>query len=161
MSDDDESVADNGSTPGIIKYHKNAAFDVLVEEDDIFNSNFRCFIFSGMLGYYRGRKTDDLDYNAQTRWLFIAGNNDIELPIAAIAFADTGDPNVIDNPKQQVDILRQYAASGANILLDQVVQKRGNNLNNLLELINVDRDTDERVEESKMLAEIDATLTQM
>jgi len=161
MSDDDETMSETGATPGIIYYHKNAAFDVLVEEDDIFTSNFKCFIFAGMLGYYMGRKTDDLDYNAQTRWLFIAGNNDIELPIAAIAFADTDDPNVIDNPKKQVEILRQYAASGANILLDQVVQKRGNNLNNLLELINVDRDTDERVEESKMLAEIDATLTQM
>jgi hypothetical protein len=158
-----ETTAEEESTvpPEVFYYHKNEAFDVLVEEEGLFTSNTKLYVFAGMVGFHLGRYTDEYDRNGEIRWSYIAGNNDLELPIAAIAYAHTQDPQVIDNQREQVNILTGFAASGANILVDEVIKQRGANLDNLLALINVDRDVDQRMKQSKMLAEIDATLTQL
>lgn len=147
-----------------IRYEQNGIFEVLVDQDEVFETYLDLLLFAAAFGYSRGVYKDKDDIlphkdRAETKWAFIKGNNTLEVAIAAMAFSRTGDPEVLTDRSEQLRHLIRYAAAGADILLEEVVEVPGDNLELILQLVEDERDEDEMQRQLGILEEIDSELT--
>ena len=149
----------SGSENLAIDYRKNEAYDVLVDQDDIFESYTQLLIFAAAVGYARGRFDEDVEADAQTKWYYIKGDNRLEVAIASMAYSHSRDTDVLTDLVRQFDILVGFGAGGAEVLLEEVVEQPGENLDLLIQLIQDQRDSEEMQRQLGILEEIDVELT--
>ena len=149
----------SGSENIAIDYRKTEVYDVLVDQDQIFDSYTQLLIFAAAVGYAHGRFEEDVEEDAQTKWYYIKGDNRLEVAIASIAYSHSRDPDVLTDLVRQFDILVGYGAGGAEVLHEEVVEQPGENLDLLIQLIEDQHDTDEMQRQLGILEEIDAELT--
>jgi dnd system-associated protein 4 len=147
-----------------IRYEQNGIFEVLVDQDEVFESYLDLMLFAAAFGYSRQAYKDEEDLlprddRAETKWAFIMGSNTLEVAIAAMAYSRTGDPEVLTDRAEQIRHLIQYAAGGADILLEEVVEVPGDNLELIIQLVEDVRDEDEMQRQLGILEEIDSELT--
>jgi hypothetical protein len=65
----------SGSENIAIDYRKTEVYDVLVDQDQIFDSYTQLLIFAAAVGYAHGRFEEDVEEDAQTKWYYIKGDN--------------------------------------------------------------------------------------
>lgn len=141
--------------PATFFYEKNEAFEELgAGENAIFESRTRFLVFAASVGYARDNRVDSPDENGEMRWSYISDNNKLAVIVAALTYADTGDPESILDPEAQIDTLTAYGAGGARIIQEEVVDKAGENLNNLVTFLQDYQETDD-LPEPEILIEIE------
>jgi dnd system-associated protein 4 len=142
--------------PATFYYEKNDAYDALVSGDDaVFESNVRLFVFAAALGYAQNRRVPDPDDNGEIRWSYIGENQRLFAVSASLGYAATDDPEAIISPEIQIEVLSEYAAGGARLLVDEVVDAPGENLDNLVSFLRRNRDEEQLTEQVGILEEIE------
>jgi len=100
-----------------IRYDRNVAYQRLVDEEEVFNSYVDFFMFCAALGYSREEKVSNAYHGAEHEllWSHVEGTELFEIVSKAIAYQETGDPDVLDDRETQMEFLAEYAAAGAKI----------------------------------------------
>ena len=145
--------------PDSIKYEENPIFDELTEGDDAPFNKFRLLIFAACVGFAHERFIESPGRDLETRWMFIQQDNRLRSILMALTYADQGEPEVILDEELQVEILRGYAAGGARILEERVLDQVGSNLDNLISLIQENHDEEELTEQVGILEEIEQDIS--
>ncbi len=142
--------------PATFHYEKNEAFTELAEgENAVFESNTRLLVFAASVGYARSNRIENPGDDGEVRWNYIGQNNRLSVIVASIAYADTGDPDVILKPERQIKSLVAYAAGGARIIKKEIVEEPGDNLDNLVEFLRYHRDVDTLEKQVGILEQIE------
>lgn len=148
--------------PATFYYEKNEAYDALVTGDNaVFESNVRLFVFAACLGYAKNRRVPDPDDNGEIRWAYIGENQRLFAVSASLGYAATDDPEAIISPEIQIDVLTEYAAGGARLLVDEVIDAPGNDLDNLVSFLRQNRDEEQLTEQVGILEEIEQEVSSL
>jgi dnd system-associated protein 4 len=104
-----------------IQYDRNVAYQRLVDEEDVFKTYVDFFMFCAALGYTRNEKVPKAykDADHELLWSNVEGTELFETVSKSIAYQETGDPGVLDDRKQQLKYLAEYAAAGAKIAAEE------------------------------------------
>lgn len=142
------------------KYENNEAFEELADGDSpIFDSRVRFLVFAASVGYAKDRAVKDPGEDNFIRWNYIGQNSHLSVITASLAYAVTKNPDVILDPHEQFDVLHRYGAGGARIIKQEVVDKPGENLNNLVDFIQAHRDEDDMKKRVGVLEEIEKEIS--
>jgi dnd system-associated protein 4 len=148
--------------PATFHYEKNEAFVELAEgQDAVFESNTRFLVFAASVGHARSNRVTDPDDNGEIRWNYISQNNRLSVIVASLAYADTGDAEVLLDPDRQIDSLVAYGAGGARILKNEIVDEPGENLDNLVDFLQQHRDIDSLEEQVGILEQIESEISSL
>lgn len=146
--------------PATFYYEKNDVFDEMGEgSESIFESNTRLLVFAASVGYGRNKRITDHEENGEIRWNYISQNQRLSVITAAIAFADTGDPEVILDAEAQIESLTAYGAGGARILESEIIEEPGDNLDNLIHFLRNHRDEDQLKRQVGVLEQIEQEIS--
>lgn len=131
-------------SPTLINYEQTDAYKELAGDDDpVFNSYTSCFMFFATLGYSKARKVEDPGGKEELRWEYIEGDAYRSNMAASLAYAATKDPDALLDAEKQIKVLREYAAGGAEVAQQEILDKPGDKLDNLIEFLKRERDTSE------------------
>ena len=148
--------------PKTFYYEKNEAFTELAEgSDSIFESNTRLLVFAASLGFARNRRAKAHNDNGEIRWNYIGQNQRLRVITASLAYAAHGDPEVILDQDLQIETLQTYGAGGARILKKEVVDEPGDPLDNLITLLQQQRDQDQMEEQVGILEDIENEISNL
>ena len=148
--------------PATFYYEKNDIYPELGEGSDApFESNTRLLIFAASVGYSRGRYVDDPAENGEIRWNYISQNQKLSVIVAALAYADHNDAEVILKPEEQIETLRRYGAGGARVIKEQIVDEPGSNLDNLIAFIKNTQDEDKLTKQVVILEDIEEEISSL
>jgi len=143
-------------------YEKNEAFSELSEgSDSVFESNARLLVFAASLGYSRNRRSETHEENGEIRWNYIGQNQQLRVITASLAYADHGDPDVILDESLQIETLQTYGAAGARILKKEVLDEPGDDLDNLIAILQQHRDQDQMEEQVGILEDIEKEISSL
>lgn len=142
--------------PATFKYEQNSAYNELVGGGSaIFESNVRLFVFAACLGHARNRRVPDHDEDGEIRWAYIGDNQRLFAIAASLGYAATNNPEAIINPETQIHVLTQYAAGGSRLLVEDVTEAPGDNLDNLISFLQQNRNEQKLTEQVGILEEIE------
>lgn len=137
-------------------YEKNEAFEELAAGSTaIFESRTRFLIFAASVGLSRDHWVENHDENGEMRWNYIAQNQRLSVITAAIAYAHTEDEESILDPDLQIDVLTSYGAGGARIIKREVVDKPGENLDNLITFLQDQQNAEQSQQRIGILEQIE------
>ena len=130
--------------PATFYYEQNEAFEALSSgEDAIFESHTRLLIFAASVGFARDHWVENYEESGEIRWNYIGQDQRLSVISGALAYAHTKTEEAIVDPDIQIDVLTSYGAGGARILKREVVNKPGDNLDNLVTFLENHRDTED------------------
>lgn len=148
--------------PATFHFQHDEPYNELVTGDGrIFESQARLLIFAACLGYNRSRSVADHDTDGEMRWSYIAEHPKLSIMAASLAYAATNDPNAMLDPKRQIEVLTKYAAGGSEILIDEIIDAPGDNLDLLIELLRDERDTAELTDKVEVLKQIEQEVSSL
>lgn len=146
----------SSDAPATFFYQQDEAFEELATgEKSIFESRTRLLVFAACLGFNRSRKVADHETNGEMRWSYIAENSMLSVMAASLAYAESDDPDAMLDPELQIDVLTSYAAGGSRLLIDEVVDAPGDNLDLLIGLLKDERETSELTDKVEVLKQIE------
>jgi dnd system-associated protein 4 len=127
---------------------KEGLFKLLTEgEMAIFNSYKDVFMTAASIGFKYGKKEPFDQTSEAIAWTIFSGQTDLPI-INAIALNETEDVNILLNDDETFDrkfnIVEEYANGGLQILQERVVDVPGNALDNLINLINHEKKTNQQ-----------------
>lgn len=129
-------------SPTLIKYEQTKAYSELAGDDEpVFSSYTSAFMFFACLGYAKNSKVVDPGGKEELRWEYIEGDAHRSNMAAALAFASTEDPDILLDAERQIEVLREYAAGGAEVAEQEVLDKPGDKLDNTIDFLQRERDT--------------------
>jgi len=153
------------SASGTFNYESNKAYEELVGGDNgVFSSNYQFLVFCASVGHARGEPADEAPQeddmaadgreSKEIRWEFISQNSELSVVTASLTYAHTGRPESLLDIDAQTDVLVKYGAAGSRIIYDEVVDQSGDNLNNLIDFIEEQRNDDRIAQQSGVLEQI-------
>jgi dnd system-associated protein 4 len=137
-----------------INYNQTDIYRRLKDEKGIFESYTRLFLFFATVGYSEGKKLEPEYGDEEIRWEFLTKYPSWEIVVQSIAYADTGDKEVLFDEDRQREIILQYAQGGAEIIED-VVNQPDDDIENLIEYLEENRNEQQYGEESGILGKIE------
>lgn len=142
--------------PATFYYEQNEVFEELSSgEDAIFESNTRLLVFAASVGFARDHWVENYEESGEARWNYIGQDQRLSVISGALAYAHTENEEAIVDPDIQIDVLTSYGAGGARILKREVVDEPGDNLDNLISLLEEHRDTDDASGRAGVLEQIE------
>lgn len=81
--------------------------------------------------------------------------------VAALAYADHNEAEVILEPEAQIETLQRYGAGGARILKEEILDEPGSNLDNLVSSIMSTRNEDQMTEQVGILEDIEDEISSL
>jgi dnd system-associated protein 4 len=103
-------------------------------EDTPFGELKDVFMMATCLGYAKGKRKPLSGKRDIIRWETFS--RDIDVPVLyALAIAETGDVEILDEGFEFLTIAEEYANSGIHILNDRILNQRGRPLWNLVDLV--------------------------
>lgn len=148
--------------PATFYYEQNEAVEELgAGKDAIFESRTRFLIFAASVGYSRDHWVENHDENGEMRWNYIGQNQRLSVITGALAYAHTKNSDAIFDPEIQIDVLTSYGAGGARILKREVVDKPGNNLDNLVSFLEDHRNEEDSEGRMGVLEQIEQEVSSL
>ncbi len=142
------------------KYENNEAFEELADGDSpIFDTRVRFLVFAASVGYTEDHSIENPDEDKEIRWNYVSQDSQLSVITASLAYAVTENPDVILHPHAQISVLQNYGAGGARLIKQEVVDKSGDNLNNLIDFIQAYREEDIMKERVGVLEEIEKEIS--
>jgi hypothetical protein len=146
--------------PALFNYEKGPIYESLADDaDGPFESNTRLLVFAACVGHARGRRVESPDADGEIRWNYISQDKRLSVVVAALAYADHDDPDAILEPEMQIETLRELGAGGARVLTEEVLDRPGSNLDNLIAFVEGARDRDEVTDTVGVLEEIEQDIS--
>jgi hypothetical protein len=146
--------------PAQFWYEKNEAFDVLSDPDSsIIGSNTRMLVLAACVGYAHDRRVEDPGDNGPIRWNYIDQNSRMSVVVSALAYADHEAPEAILEPDLKIETLQCYGAGGARLMIEEIIEEPGSNLENLIEFVQETRDDDDMTDRVGILETIEADIS--
>lgn len=143
-------------------YESNATYERLVGSDSPFDARYELLVFAAAVGFSRGTAapdapvdnpdgSDDKRQPKEIRWKYVDDNARLSVVSASLAYAESQDPESIISVNDQVDTLVKYGAAGSRILYQEVIAASGDDLDNLVDFIQTERDDDQIEEQTGVL----------
>lgn len=147
-------------TPATFFYEQNEAFEELAAGSGaIFESRTRFLIFAASVGFNRDHWVKNHDENGEMRWNYIAQNQRLSVISSSLAYAHAEDADAILDEDLQINVLTSYGAGGARIIKREVVDKPGENLDNLVTFLQKQRDKEESETRMGILEQIESEVS--
>ena len=139
-----------------IRYDKTETYEILVDgENAIFDTYKDLFLLAASVGYNRGKWDDNPETSDEIPWRILRNNPQNLIVANSIAYAHTEDYEALVDEEKQVEILQKYASEGIEIIRSQVVEQPGDPLDNMIEFLRRNRDTETEAERISVLEEIE------
>jgi dnd system-associated protein 4 len=146
-----QSSSDSTSNDPVYRYAQTELIDTLVNDHEIFSSYKDAIIFLGVLGYREGESVrkglsgfngdvGEIDYST-----FATTSMYIDI-LGSLAFQHTGDPDMLVDREEQLEILDMYAAGGLQIFQREFGQVKGDPTDAIVNFIQTYEDKDEPAE---------------
>jgi dnd system-associated protein 4 len=105
-----------------IRYDRNEAYETLVDEYEVFDSYVGFFMFCATVGVARDRKHPEAYEGGDNELLatYVTRNELFDALSKAIAYRETGNPEVLNDQDRQLELLAEYAAAGAEVVAEEV-----------------------------------------
>lgn len=117
-----------------IYYSRPPIYETFVNDYGIFKSYVDMFVFCGALGYQRNRKQPLDGGEKEMLWANIQRTDLYKSIAAAIAYQETGNPEVLTDTYSQLEILGEYAIGGVEIL-EETIDTKGDPTTEFAEFI--------------------------
>lgn len=148
--------------PATFFYERNEAVEELAAgENAVFESRTRFLVFAAGVGYAYDDWIENHDENGEMRWNYISQNQRIWVITAALAYAHTEDEDAIFDAEIQIDVLTSYGAGGVRIIQNEVVDKPGDNLDNLITFMQDFRTDEDFADQIGVLEQIDQEISSL
>lgn len=148
--------------PHTFRYEKSEAFEELSEgENSIFETNIEFLVFAACVGHAQNNRVNNPEETGEIRWSYVSQNQKLSVVVAALAYADTEDPEAILDPGAQITSLTSYGAGGARIIKNKVVDEPGENLDNLIDFLQQHRDANKLEEQVGILEQIENEISSL
>lgn len=148
--------------PATFHYESNEAFDELATGSDaIFESRTRFLVFAASVGFARDHWVSNPGSEGEVRWNYISQDQRLSVITKALTYARTEDPESILDAETQIETLVGYGAGGARIILSEVVDEPGDNLDNLIAFLRTHRDEAESEQRVGVLEEIEHEMSSL
>jgi dnd system-associated protein 4 len=139
-----------------IRYEKTESYEILVDgENAIFDTYKDLFLLAASVGFNRGRLDDSPGKSDEIPWRILRNNPQNRVVASSIAYAHTEDYETLIDEEKQVEILQKYASEGIEVIRSQVVEQPGDPLDNMIEFLRRNRDTETEEERISVLEEIE------
>jgi dnd system-associated protein 4 len=105
-----------------IRYDRNETYETLVDEHEVFDSYVDFFMFCATVGVARGRKHPEAYVGGDNELLgtYVTRNELFDALSKAIAYRESGSPEVLNDQSRQLELLAEYAAAGAEVVAEEV-----------------------------------------
>ena len=139
-----------------IRYEKTETYEILVDgENAIFGTYKDLFLLAASVGFNRGRLDDNPGKSDEIQWRILQNNPQNRVVASSIAYAHTDDYEALIDEEKQVEVLQKYASEGIEVIRSQVVEQPGDPLDNMIEFLRRNRDTETEEERIGVLEEIE------
>jgi dnd system-associated protein 4 len=139
-----------------VRYEKNELYEEFAEGDDAPFALYQLLMLSASVGFKENERVTSPDlHDKPIKWELFAGKKRVTAVIAALAYADTQDEDVLLDVDAQIESLQAYAAGGARLLAEEVLEQDGNNLENLIGYIKDNRQQKKMTEQVGILEDIE------
>lgn len=139
-----------------IRYDKTETYEILVDgENAIFDTYKDLFLLAASVGFNRGRWDDNPGKSDEIPWRILQNNPQNRVVASSIAYAHTEDYEALIDEEKQVEILQKYASEGIEVIRSKVVEQPGDPLDNMIEFLRRNRDTETEEERISVLEEIE------
>lgn len=108
-----------------IRYDCNDVYDLLTDKYSVFNSYVDCFMFFAAVGYANDLKCEEYGDDHKFLLKYITQSDRFAQVAKAIAYQDTNNLDILDDPGEQLYILGQYAAGGAKLASNEFSEHSG------------------------------------
>lgn len=138
----------------VVYYTKTEMYKRLKDEEEIFDTYKDVLLFLASVGYSKDNKGDLPSGGNEIAWEYIARDPTQHIFVKCMAYADTEDKEALSDTDRQIDILLKYADGGEDIIKEEVLDNRGDVLENLVEYLKENRKESVYGEDSGILRKI-------